>query len=201
MDDQERRRHEKSWNDPPLFSYDQLNKSTPQVPLHKRYSRPMAPEFMQGGVNAYQQQHQQQLQQQLQQQQPQYLQQQPQVPGASQQNYYPVQQSVQAGGWYAPQAAYQQQQRPQISEFMQGGVNAYPQQQQHPQMHDFMQAGVNAYQQQQPQLQQQQPQHHQQQPQIPGISQPNYYPVHQNVQGGGWYAPQVAYQQQHPEFK
>lgn len=56
MNDDERRRHERSWNDPPLFSYDQLNKPTSQASLHKRYSRPMAPEFnpvRQGAPSGY----------------------------------------------------------------------------------------------------------------------------------------------------
>src|SRR5256885_1452439 len=41
FNEEERRRHDKSWNDPPIFSYDQLNNATTsghtRVPLHKRY--------------------------------------------------------------------------------------------------------------------------------------------------------------------
>lgn len=118
MDDDERRRHEKSWNDPPFFSWDQLNKSSSQaskVPLHKRYSRPMAPEVnpatvrqpvqtgypgMQGQMNAYHNA--------------------PSAAPATSQptNYY---QNVQAAGWPGGQTAY-----PQPSPYQQQPVQAYP---------------------------------------------------------------------------
>ena len=50
MNEEDRRRHDKSWNDPPLFTYDQLNQAVPsKVPLHKRYSSPpVAPEMNPG---------------------------------------------------------------------------------------------------------------------------------------------------------
>lgn len=37
------KRHEKSWNDPPMFSAEQMNKATGSVPLSKRYRYPQAP--------------------------------------------------------------------------------------------------------------------------------------------------------------
>jgi hypothetical protein len=44
MNEEDRRRHDKAWNDPPLFSYDQLNKQPSQgVPINRRYKHP-APE-------------------------------------------------------------------------------------------------------------------------------------------------------------
>lgn len=74
--DEERRRNERAWNDPPMFSYDQLNKQPASaVPLNKRYKYPIADQqalnnqmyqgqqgymqgnYMQGGL--YQQQQQQ----------------------------------------------------------------------------------------------------------------------------------------------
>lgn len=52
MNEEDRRRHDKSWNDPPLFTYDQLNEAstgTNKVPLHKRYNHPpVAPEMSPG---------------------------------------------------------------------------------------------------------------------------------------------------------
>lgn len=52
MNEEDRRRHDKSWNDPPLFTYDQLNQAStgaPKVPLHKRYHvAPVAPEMSPG---------------------------------------------------------------------------------------------------------------------------------------------------------
>ena len=49
-EEQEERRKAKGWNDPPLFTYDQLNKaslisSNPNqpVPIHKRYKYPHVP--------------------------------------------------------------------------------------------------------------------------------------------------------------
>ncbi|KAI1283772.1 hypothetical protein HDE_12545 [Halotydeus destructor] len=41
MDDSERRRHDKSWNDPPLFTYDQLNKGGAKPLAAKRRNYPM----------------------------------------------------------------------------------------------------------------------------------------------------------------
>ncbi|XP_017492772.1 PREDICTED: ribonucleoprotein RB97D-like [Rhagoletis zephyria] len=51
------RRHEKSWNDPPMFSVEQLNKASGSVPLNKRYRYPQAP--VQAPNQMYQQQQQQ----------------------------------------------------------------------------------------------------------------------------------------------
>lgn len=40
--DDERRRNERAWNDPPMFSYDQLNKQpSSAIPLNKRYKYPV----------------------------------------------------------------------------------------------------------------------------------------------------------------
>ena len=46
MNEEERRRHDKSWNDPPLFSIEQMNEANrpKSKPLAKRYSAPLAPE-------------------------------------------------------------------------------------------------------------------------------------------------------------
>lgn len=46
---EEERRHDRSWNDPPLFTDDQLTKANPKVPIHKKYGRVVAPEIAHGG--------------------------------------------------------------------------------------------------------------------------------------------------------
>lgn len=50
------RRHEKSWNDPPMFSMEQLNNASNTVPLSKRYRYPQTQAPAQGQM--YQQQQQ-----------------------------------------------------------------------------------------------------------------------------------------------
>lgn len=37
------RRHDKAWNDPPMFATDEVARSTNRLPLHKRYPAPAAP--------------------------------------------------------------------------------------------------------------------------------------------------------------
>ena len=44
---EEERRHDRSWNDPPMFTDDQLNKAA-KVPIHKKYARVVAPEINPG---------------------------------------------------------------------------------------------------------------------------------------------------------
>lgn len=47
MNDDERRRYDRAWNDPPMFTMDQMNKQpTSAVPLNKRYKYPVADQQM-----------------------------------------------------------------------------------------------------------------------------------------------------------
>ena len=123
-EEEDRRRHDKAWNDPPMFSYDQLNQQPPHnVPLNRRYKYPPAdPNQMygyqeQGSAAGFQYQQQQLAHlQQIHQQQLQHQQQQlnnqayaaAAYAAAGQQAYagYASSPAVSAAGGYAPQMGY-----------------------------------------------------------------------------------------------